>query len=1596
MPGPPAPGPSISVVVTCHNYGHFLEDCLASLRAQTRPADQIIVVDDGSTDDSRSVLGRQPPGLTILAQPNRGQAAAFNAGFARTTGDLVLFLDADDMLLSDALETLAAAWHPSLAALGFGLALIDGAGQPSGAYPVEPVEGDMRPELIARGHFRFMPTSGNIFTRQSIAPGFPLPEARWRISADAVLLRLAALAGPIRGLPFVLGSYRAHGGNSYHRSAAPEMRFLRRAIEDMADASLAAADAPDVLIGPEADLIRLQLILAHLRLRLGLGGADRSTLGTARVRIRALAIPARARLSLGIGLRLAAPALHLAPATRGWLLAQDGRPRWLQALLAWALGRALDDRRRALHRPRWAPPALPGAVAIGQAAAFCNAYDWRDPGATGRRRLCHPWGEILVALPAMAHGCRIGFDLKATDRLADTPLAVTLAKGDEVLALCTLLGEDRIALVLEPSETLGEAPIRLRLSARLAGHGWLRAWLAPSALLEMSGLVVEPLGPPEPRLLLGLGEVRRFADIAAATQIEPAFDPGAPPGPIETPRLVLGLVRPALPQPATLVMRFGPAQAPGTLTAGAEGIVPQRARIGPGAEMRVPLAPRRDREDRPLDLTLDLEPLDPLDAPGFDLASLGLAGADDPLSPGTIRTFGPDPDPLLGEGWIPGPTGALLYESLGTLRLAFAPSTPDDARLHLRLAPVEPLPPDAALALVVSAETGPLAQIRLRGDYELAVPLGPALAGGRRRIELGLLVVLMIEGDGEPTRRPGALCLRALRLDAAGSAIAARPALPPDPPRSLAAAIRDAAGLAETHAPPAALREARDRIRDRLATLAPGAVRSELLNTATLGRLLALARACHAAGLAAAPPAETAAVTAALCGPDAAEAARALALAILTVPPWTALGPRPPQALHEGLRANPWALAHYLCETGPAPGAADLAACRAHTLALWTFARDAFLAEPRGSRNDRLAEEILGQLHPHPLLFGPGSLRDLARARGRATEAYLLSRGHRITLPPPPDPAPRPRLRLGVLLRHLGPVPETWILKGTVGQLDPARFETHLFLAEACDAPEPPPAGARLVPLDGLDLAASVETIRAAELDLLLLGGFFLGHDRLAAIAAHRLAPVQLATTAVAPMTTGLASVDAMLTSRASEPPDAAAQYSERLCLADGPVQRFDFGAPPPEMPDRRLARARLGLPPDGVVLISGAALGKIGDDLLETWLALLAAVPEAVLVLYPFARNWRRPQIRAGFEARLAAAAAPRGVGRDRVLLLDSLDHAAVERLLALGDLYLDSFPYAGATTLVEALRARLPAVALAGDSQRGLQGAAWLREAGLGDLVATTPDAYAATAARLARSPADRAAARAAIRLPPVPDPDFTRSFGARLVALSGVPLQAAPRHLFHHMPKAGGTSTRRIFADWFAIRDDDRPPWSLAPAPPPPDLATLGPETLICGHFNSPGYFLRERYRGLLGAPDWRLITFLRDPLETALSYHAFEARHRPKAEPDFRPLDLDTYLATCPPPLAEHLASVSDDWRRALDAYWFIGTLDRFEDGLRWLALHFGRVLPATIPRLNPGPRPPRPSQAAIDTFLSNNAEDFVIYRAAAARSAAILETNPRPA
>src|SRR5215213_900396 len=93
--------PLVSVIIDNYNYGRFLREAIDSALGQTYPRVEVIVVDDGSTDDSRAVIAAYGDRVVPVLKENGGQASAFNAGFAASRGELICFLDADDTFMPE-------------------------------------------------------------------------------------------------------------------------------------------------------------------------------------------------------------------------------------------------------------------------------------------------------------------------------------------------------------------------------------------------------------------------------------------------------------------------------------------------------------------------------------------------------------------------------------------------------------------------------------------------------------------------------------------------------------------------------------------------------------------------------------------------------------------------------------------------------------------------------------------------------------------------------------------------------------------------------------------------------------------------------------------------------------------------------------------------------------------------------------------------------------------------------------------------------------------------------------------------------------------------------------------------------------------------------------------------------------------------------------------------------------------------------------------------------------------------------------------------------------------------------------------------------
>lgn len=202
----------VTIAVLNYNYGRFVADAIVSALAQTYPRVEVVVVDNGSTDDSLQVIAAYEGRVRVVRQPsNIGQGHGYNLAFAAARGDWILILDADDILDADCIECCMALAAQDVAKVQFPLRAVDRNGKGLGTcVPFLRHEGDVVPIIRRFGHYAGPPGSGNLYRRSAIAPYFPVPVEQWPICTDTVPFLTAPFHGRVAGSERPLGSYRLH------------------------------------------------------------------------------------------------------------------------------------------------------------------------------------------------------------------------------------------------------------------------------------------------------------------------------------------------------------------------------------------------------------------------------------------------------------------------------------------------------------------------------------------------------------------------------------------------------------------------------------------------------------------------------------------------------------------------------------------------------------------------------------------------------------------------------------------------------------------------------------------------------------------------------------------------------------------------------------------------------------------------------------------------------------------------------------------------------------------------------------------------------------------------------------------------------------------------------------------------------------------------------------------------------------------------------------------------------------------------------------------------------------------------------------------
>jgi hypothetical protein len=228
----------VDIVISNFNYERFLAAAIDSALVQRGAEVHVIVVDDGSTDASRDLITAYGARVTAVFKANGGQASAVNAGFLRRRGEIVILLDADDVLLPHAAAcvTEAFAANPDAVKIHYPMAVIDAEGRRTGRLRPPPhlrlPDGDVHhEELRFPFDLPWTATSGNAFAASALERLLPIPEGEFRHAADWYLNHLTALLGPVASLDAVCAQYRVHGANSYAPSAPVlDLELVRKSV----------------------------------------------------------------------------------------------------------------------------------------------------------------------------------------------------------------------------------------------------------------------------------------------------------------------------------------------------------------------------------------------------------------------------------------------------------------------------------------------------------------------------------------------------------------------------------------------------------------------------------------------------------------------------------------------------------------------------------------------------------------------------------------------------------------------------------------------------------------------------------------------------------------------------------------------------------------------------------------------------------------------------------------------------------------------------------------------------------------------------------------------------------------------------------------------------------------------------------------------------------------------------------------------------------------------------------------------------------------------------------------------------------------------
>ena len=230
--------PLFTVLIDTYNYGQFIQEAVDSVLAQDFPMEQveILVVDDGSTDDTAECLKKYGSKIRYLHKPNGGQASAFNVGFQHAQGEMVALLDADDAWFPEKLRRVHEAFqrNPDAGMVYHRVHWSDASSEAAPDPYFIAVSGRVPASRRTLLTYPMAGTSCLAFRRAALGKLLPVPETL-RSQADAYLTALIIFLAPVVAVRDYLGKYRLHGRNLFQASGSDsqdriEHRMAMRAV----------------------------------------------------------------------------------------------------------------------------------------------------------------------------------------------------------------------------------------------------------------------------------------------------------------------------------------------------------------------------------------------------------------------------------------------------------------------------------------------------------------------------------------------------------------------------------------------------------------------------------------------------------------------------------------------------------------------------------------------------------------------------------------------------------------------------------------------------------------------------------------------------------------------------------------------------------------------------------------------------------------------------------------------------------------------------------------------------------------------------------------------------------------------------------------------------------------------------------------------------------------------------------------------------------------------------------------------------------------------------------------------------------------------